>query len=164
MATLEHSRLLETVVAEEDQAVLETKRLTVAFSALALAFALTSCATGPGAVVDLVSAGEAAETGVEQIAAANKAVIGGHIANAVTALETTYAIEGEYALAQELEHITYVSSDAGYIIKGNMADNPLVGYRVSGSTDIYWFDTAPDSVDDLAAAGASIPEGVSELP
>lgn len=141
-----------------------TKKTATILGATALVFALTSCATAPGAIVDLVSAGEAAETGAEQIAAANKAVIGTHIANAATALETTWAIEGVYTLDQELEGITYVSSDAGYIIRGGGEDNPMVGYRVTGSTDIYWFDTAPDSVDDLAAAGASIPEGISELP
>ena len=152
------------MVAEEDQAVLETKRLAVALSAIALTFALASCSTGPGAVVDLVSAGEAAETGADQIAAANKAVVGTLIAAAATDLETSWAVNGSYTLTQDLKDIFVVASDAGYIIRGGGEDNPLVGYRVTGSTDIYWFDTAPDSVEDLAAAGASIPEGISELP
>ena len=125
---------------------------------------ISGCAGIGTAVVDLGTTSGGTEQGAKQIDNAQRAAVGEAMNNANMKLETGYAVDGVYTAYEDPNGITMVVSSSGFILKG-VTVSGATAYRVSNSTEVYWFDdVAPTDISELAAAGAVIPEGITVLP
>jgi hypothetical protein len=124
---------------------------------------LSAC-TGATKAVTTIGSQQPPGQAAKQIDTARKTVVGENIANTVTQLETAYAATAVYApLDKNTDGTKVITSDQGYIVSGSTPQGETA-YRVSGSTELYWFAAPIKSLDQLTKAGATIPVGITTLP